>query len=80
MTFDRLQPKTADEIPLLAEVLDSLHRNDALLKRQFGNGLLQISWPGHYFGLLYVEELEQLKDAIQFELMCHGATQRRTYL
>lgn len=80
MTFERLRPKSAEEITLLADVLESLHRNDRLLRQQFRSGILQISWPGHCFGLLYMEELEQLKAAVEFELMCWGAAARGVYL
>lgn len=80
MTFERLQPKSASEIPLLQDVLTSLVRNDPLLQRQFGQGVIQISWPGHYFGLIEPSELDELRDALQFELMCWGASERRLYL
>lgn len=82
MTFDRLRPKDASEISLLADVLDSLHRNERLIRGQIEGapGILQLYWPGHCFGLVHMSEVAQLKDAIQFELMCWGASERKVYL
>jgi hypothetical protein len=80
VTFERLKPKNAGEVLVLQAALDSLSRNDRLLQRQFGKGLLQIEWPGHYFGVLEPSELIALKEAMEFELMCWGASERKVYL
>lgn len=83
MTFERLQPKTADEIPLLAEVLDDLRRNDHHLTRMLGPdsyGHLQLYWPGHCFTLSTTDELRALREALEFELMVWSAAMRKLYV
>lgn len=82
MNFDHLKPKDAAEIPILADVLDSLRRNSRLIRSQIEGaaGIFQIYWPGHCFGLVAVEEYEALKSAVEFELMCWGASERKVYL
>lgn len=82
MTFERLRPKDASEIPLLTSVLDSLRRNSRLIRSHIEGdaGIFQIYWPGHCFGLVAVEEYEALKSAVEFELMCWGASERKVYL